>query len=98
MRRVGDIETSGDVEISGYLEGNVRCRNLVVSETGYLQGSANGERITVRGKVDGELCGARVALEKKAQVNASISYTNLAMDSSVSFSGTQKKIVSDRQD
>ena len=92
VRMVGDLETSGDVEVRGSVQGSIRCRNLDIDEKAHLTGSAIAERVVVRGKVEGDICGARVQLTNTADVDGSIVYGRLNIDADAFFSGKSKRV------
>ncbi len=52
---VGEIANCSKIEISGYLEGSVIAREVVVREGGCLKGHVQSERMEVHGIVEGQV-------------------------------------------
>jgi cytoskeletal protein CcmA (bactofilin family) len=52
---VGEISNCSKIEISGYLEGGVMAREVIVREGGCLKGHVQSERAEVHGAIEGEV-------------------------------------------
>ncbi len=50
---VGEISNCSKIEISGYLEGGVMAREVIVREGGYLKGHVQSKRVEVHGTIEG---------------------------------------------
>ena len=62
----GDVSSEGLVEVSGQIEGDVRCTSLVISPNARIVGTVGAERVVVNGKVEGPIQGGDVVLKSKA--------------------------------
>ena len=49
MKIVGSIESAGDVQIDGTIEGDVASRTLTVSDTAIVRGSVSADTVRVSG-------------------------------------------------
>ncbi|HET7084988.1 MAG TPA: polymer-forming cytoskeletal protein [Rhizomicrobium sp.] len=83
----GSINSSGDVQIDGRVEGDVRSQGLVIGEKAEIHGEIFAEDVTVRGKVIGRLHARRVLLAATAHVEGDILHEALAVESGAFFEG-----------
>lgn len=53
---IGDLNSTGLVRVDGYFEGNMEINgSLIVGEKGYIKGNIKGNKITISGKVEGNI-------------------------------------------
>ena len=76
----GSLESSGDVQFDGILEGDIFCASLAVGEAGVIQGEVVADEVTVRGRIEGRICARRVYLFSSACVEGDIHYGTLAVE------------------
>ena len=55
MRITGSVVSSGDIILAGGLEGEIKCRNLLIEDQALLTGNINADEAVVAGKVNGEV-------------------------------------------
>ena len=55
MRITGTVVSSGDIILAGGVEGEIKCRNLLIEDEAVLTGNVNAEEAVVAGQVDGEV-------------------------------------------
>jgi cytoskeletal protein CcmA (bactofilin family) len=83
----GTVVSSGDVQIDGRVEGDVRVAALVIGETAEIKGDIYAEEVVVRGRVDGSVRARRVQLAATAHVEGNILHQTLAVESGAFFEG-----------
>lgn len=76
----GDILSEGEVQIDGRLEGDVRCRNLIIGEQGSVTGEISTETVTVLGTVTGQITAQTVALARTARILGDITHDSLSVE------------------
>ena len=84
---VGNINSGGDIQIDGTLEGDVRCISLVVGEKATVNGEILAEDLTVRGRVTGSIRARRVQLCSGCRVEGNILHGALAVETGAHFEG-----------
>ena len=84
---VGDINTNGEVQIDGKVEGNVRCRSLIVADTGEVSGKITCESLTVHGTITGTVHGKSVTLSSSARMVGDVNHETLTIDQGAHFKG-----------
>src|SRR5262249_31740714 len=64
LRINGDLICSGDVQVDGWVEGDIQSRNIVIGEGATVQGGLQAETVRVCGVVNGQIKADSVVLEK----------------------------------
>ncbi len=76
----GDIVSEGEIQIDGSINGDVKCTNLTIGESGTITGEVHGDTIRIHGRVEGQVYGKTVFLSKTARVIGDISHESLAIE------------------
>lgn len=84
----GEINTDGDVQIEGRLDGNVKALTLTVGEQGTVNGNIKAETVHVLGKVTGKIEAGSVVLAESANVLADILQDHISIANGAFFDGT----------
>jgi cytoskeletal protein CcmA (bactofilin family) len=84
---LGSINSTGDVQIDGRLEGDVRSAGLVIGDKAEIQGEIHAEEVNVRGKVMGSIRARRVLLAATAHVEGDILHEALSVEAGAFFEG-----------
>ena len=58
----GILQSDGDIQIDGRVEGNVRSAGLVIGERAVIHGEIHAEHVVVRGRVEGGIRAREVTL------------------------------------
>lgn len=83
----GAVNSAGDVQIDGCVEGDVRSLGLVIGEKAEIRGEVFAEEITVRGKVVGRIHARKVFLAATSHVEGDILHEALAVEAGAFFEG-----------
>ena len=83
----GDLETDGDVQVEGQINGNLSCANLTVGNNGTVNGDIKAQEVVIRGKVNGAIRANRVMLLQGSCVRGDISYDTITMEEGAAFNG-----------
>ena len=83
----GALNSSGDIQIDGRLEGDVRSVGLVIGEKAEIHGEIYAEDVTVRGKVVGRIRARKVLLAATSHVEGDILHEAFAVESGAFFEG-----------
>ena len=72
----GDLRSSGAVDVSGLINGNVFVSDMVVTDTGSVRGSLEAVSIEVNGHVEGKITADTVIVGKSAVIKGDIFFKN----------------------
>ena len=87
----GNVITSGDIQIEGTIEGDVRAHLVTVGETATIKGEIAADDVVVDGRVIGRLRGLKVRLTATARVEGDIVHKTIAIESGAQFEGTVQR-------
>ncbi len=92
LRINGDLICSGDVQVDGWVEGDIQSRNIVIGEGATVQGSLQAESVRVCGLVNGQIKADSVVLEKTAKVTGDVLHKTLAIEQGAYLEGMCKRL------
>ena len=76
----GTLNSTGDIQIDGRVEGDVRSVGLVIGDKAEIHGEIYAEDVTVRGKVVGRIRARKVLLAATSHVEGDILHEAFAVD------------------
>lgn len=83
----GTLSSSGDIQIDGRIEGDVRSAGLVIGEKAFIQGDIVAEEVTIRGRVEGSIRAHKVLLANTCHVEGNIMHEAFAVETGAFFEG-----------
>ena len=87
----GNVTTTGDVQVEGAIEGDIRAHLLTVGEGATVKGEVIADDVVVNGRVIGRLRGLKVRLTATARVEGDIIHKTIAIESGAHFEGTVQR-------
>ena len=72
MQLEGDLRTSGSIDISGLINGNIFVSELTIAETGSIRGTIEASIIEINGHVEGKITADTVIVGKTAVIKGDI--------------------------
>ena len=83
----GTLLSTGDIQVDGRVEGDVRSTSLVVGEKAFIHGELCAEEVTVRGRVQGSIRARKVLLCATSHVEGNILHEAFAVEAGAFFEG-----------
>lgn len=87
----GNIKTTGDIQIEGQVEGDIRAHLLTVGEGATVKGEVLADDVVVNGRVVGRVRGLKVRLTSTARVEGDIIHKTIAIESGAHFEGSVQR-------
>lgn len=87
LRVTGDLESEGDIQIDGHVEGDVRSNSVTVGEHAVVSGAILAQTVHVAGTVKGQINGKTVELTRTAKVTGDIVHESLAIEAGAYIQG-----------
>ena len=87
----GTINSTGTIEIEGYIKGNIIGNSISIRETGKVEGEISANQVNIRGKFTGNIKAKNLNIFSKAKVFGEIAYQNLTVEDGASIDGQFKK-------
>ena len=87
----GNLKSTGDIQIEGTVEGDIRAHTLTVGEGATVKGEITADDVVVNGRVIGRVRGLKVRLTASARVEGDIIHKTIAIESGAHFEGTVQR-------
>ena len=87
----GNIKTTGDIQVEGTVEGDIRAHLLTVGETATIKGEVVADDVVVNGRIVGRVRGLKVRLTSTARVEGDIIHKTIAIESGAHFEGSVQR-------
>lgn len=87
----GNIKTSGDIQVEGTVEGDIRAHLLTVGESATIKGEVIADDVVVNGRIVGRVRGLKVRLTSTARVEGDIIHKTIAIESGAHFEGSVQR-------
>ncbi|WP_116082518.1 polymer-forming cytoskeletal protein [Tropicimonas sp. IMCC34011] len=87
----GNIKTTGDVQVEGTIEGDIRAHLLTVGEGATIRGECIADDVVVNGRIIGRVRGLKVRLTSTARVEGDIIHKTIAIESGAHFEGSVQR-------
>lgn len=88
----GDLTSAGEIQIDGTVEGDIRCRALVIGVDGSVKGEVEADSVRLHGKVTGQLRAKSVFLAATAHMVGDIAHESLAIEPGAFMEGHCRRI------
>ncbi len=83
----GTLNSDGEIQIDGRMEGNINSGSLMVGEKAVINGEIRAKEVTIRGRVIGSIRAYKVQLSSTSHVEGDILHNALAVESGAFFDG-----------
>ncbi|MEP1767655.1 MAG: polymer-forming cytoskeletal protein [Sulfitobacter sp.] len=87
----GNMKTTGDIQVEGTVEGDIRAHLLTIGETATIKGEVIGDDVVVNGRIVGRVRGLKVRLTSTARVEGDIIHKTIAIESGAHFEGSVQR-------
>lgn len=87
----GNIKTSGDIQVEGTVEGDIRAHLLTIGESATIKGEVTGDDVVINGRIVGRVRGLKVRLSATARVEGDIIHKTIAIESGAHFEGSVQR-------
>ena len=87
----GNLQTTGDIQIEGQVDGDIRAHLLTVGEGATVKGELVADDVVINGRIVGRVRGLKVRLTSTARVEGDIIHKTIAIESGAHFEGTVQR-------
>ena len=93
MQLEGDLRSSGAVDVSGLVNGNVFVSEMTITETGSIRGMTEANKIEINGHVEGKITADTVIVGKSAVIKGDIFFkSTLKTEEGADIDGYIKRV------
>ncbi len=90
----GNIKTSGEIQIDGVLNGNVRAKQVVVGVNGNVRGNVTANFLRICGKIEGEIRAETLEIVSSATVKGNVFKKTISIESGSKVTGNINELES----
>ena len=87
----GNLKTTGDIQIEGQVDGDIRAHLLTVGEGATVKGELVADDVVINGRIVGRVRGLKVRLTSTARVEGDIIHKTIAIESGAHFEGSVQR-------
>ena len=87
----GNMKTTGDIQVEGTVEGDIRAHLLTIGESATIKGEVTADDVVINGRIVGRVRGLKVRLTSSARVEGDIIHKTIAIESGAHFEGSVQR-------
>ena len=87
----GNMKTTGDIQVEGTVEGDIRAHLLTIGEGATIRGEVIADDVVINGRIVGRVRGLKVRLSSSARVEGDIIHKTIAIESGAHFEGSVQR-------
>lgn len=87
----GNMKTTGDIQVEGTVEGDIRAHLLTIGESATIKGEVVADDVVINGRIVGRVRGLKVRLTATARVEGDIIHKMIAIESGAHFEGSVQR-------
>ncbi|MEM1386112.1 MAG: polymer-forming cytoskeletal protein [Pseudomonadota bacterium] len=88
---VGNIKTTGDIQVEGTVEGDIRAHVLTIGEGATVKGEVTADDVVINGRIVGRVRGLKVRLTATARVEGDVIHKTIAIEAGAHFEGSVQR-------
>jgi cytoskeletal protein CcmA (bactofilin family) len=88
----GNINSTGEIQIDGTFEGDIKAETLLIGETALVKGEIIADTVRVHGRIEGLVRARVVSLAKSAHVVGDVLHSELAIEQGAYLEGHCRRI------
>lgn len=87
----GNMKTTGDIQVEGTVDGDIRAHLLTIGESATIKGEVTADDVVINGRIVGRVRGLKVRLTATARVEGDIIHKTIAIESGAHFEGSVQR-------
>jgi len=87
----GNLETAGEVQIEGDVQGDIRAGRIVITEQGRVVGDLLADEIVIGGAVQGSIRANSLTFRSASHVEGDVYHRELAIERGAYFEGKSRR-------
>jgi cytoskeletal protein CcmA (bactofilin family) len=88
----GNIVSTGALQVSGRITGEIRASHLIISEGAHVDGKVTVQEAVIQGTFKGTLHGNSIKLQGTAVVDGELFNKSLTIEQDAQFEGTSRRL------
>ena len=84
---IGDLQSQGELQVKGRVQGNIHCQSIVVDQDGAIEGGILADRVLIHGRTKGFIRATHIELGATAIVESDLFHATLIVHDGALFEG-----------
>lgn len=98
LRIIGDLNSEGEVQIDGTVNGDIKTRTLLIGKTAVIKGEIVADAVRILGQVNGQIKARKVILARTAHVVGDILHEELSIETGAFLEGHCKRMADTKEE
>ena len=91
IKVVGEISSTGALQLDGVLEGEIKATKLVIEKSAKVIGSVTSEDLVIKGRIIGPVFGKKVRFGSSARVEGDTFHETIAIEDGAYYEGSIRR-------
>ncbi len=83
----GQLDSNGDIQLDGRIEGNIRSASLTIGKKAHINGDIIANEVTIHGRISGNIRARKVQLICSAHVEGAVFHNTLTVEPGAYLNG-----------
>jgi cytoskeletal protein CcmA (bactofilin family) len=92
LRVTGNLDSPGEVQVDGEVQGDVHAGRIVVGSQGFIHGTLIADEIIVGGGVQGSIRGNQVTFQSGSHIEGDVAHRSLSIEQGAYFEGKSRRV------
>ena len=88
----GNIGGDGNLHIDGRVDGDVQCGQLIVGNSGQVNGNVTADQAKIAGSINGTVSAQTLTIEASARITGDLSYDSVSVETGAQVEGRVKRL------
>jgi cytoskeletal protein CcmA (bactofilin family) len=88
----GNIGGDGNLHIDGRVDGDVQCGQLIIGQSGQVNGNVAAEQAKIAGSINGTVAAQTLTIESTARITGDLSYDSVSVETGAQVEGRVKRL------
>jgi cytoskeletal protein CcmA (bactofilin family) len=88
----GNIGGDGNLHIDGRVDGDVQCGQLIIGQSGQVNGNVTADQAKIAGAINGTVAAQTLTIESTARITGDLSYDSVSVETGAQVEGRVKRL------
>jgi cytoskeletal protein CcmA (bactofilin family) len=88
----GNIGGDGNLHIDGRVDGDVQCGQLIIGQSGQVNGNVTADQAKIAGSINGTVSAQTLTIEASARITGDLSYDSVSVETGAQVEGRVKRL------
>lgn len=96
LKVIGNLESDGDIQVDGTVQGDIFSRTVTVTEGAHIEGAIVADTAHINGSVKGQIKAPKIVIAKSAKVVGDVVHETLTIEAGAHLEGQYRRIETEK--